>query len=320
MNIAVIGLGSMGKRRIRIIKALYPESKIVGVDTRDDRRLEVKQKYEISSYTSLDEAQMHLDIKCVFVCTSPLSHAGIIMDCLKRDLNVFTEINLVPDHYEEMQLIAQKKQLVLFLSSTPIYRSEMCKITEMVHKEEKVSYIYHVGQYLPDWHPWEDINSFFVHDKRTGGCREIFAIELPWMNKAFGPVTEFHSIHTKMTNLKLDYDDCYTVQLIHQNGTIGTMIVDVVCRQAVRHLEVYNENIYIKWDGNPESLLMRNPESGEMKQIDTSMYENIAGYSEFINEKAYVNEILEFFEVLNGKKAEYGFAEDKEILQLVDKL
>ena len=38
MNIVVIGLGSMGKRRIRLIKELYPEYSIVGIDGRKDRR------------------------------------------------------------------------------------------------------------------------------------------------------------------------------------------------------------------------------------------------------------------------------------------
>ena len=320
MNIAVIGLGSMGKRRIRIIKALYSDCYIVGIDTRDDRREEVRYKYNIESYKSLDDAEKYVSIECAFVCTSPLSHAGLIIDCLKRKFNVFTEINLVADHYDEIENLVKEKNRVLFLSSTPVYRSEMRKITEIVHREEKVSYIYHVGQYLPDWHPWENVNDFFVHDKRTGGCREIFAIELPWMCKAFGPITEIHSVHTKMTKLNLDYDDCYSVQMVHQNGSIGTMMVDVVCRQPVRHLEVFNENVYIRWDGNPESLLMRNSSSGKMIPIDTSAYENLAGYSEFINEQAYVNEIQEFFAVLNGKKAEYGFTEDKAVLKLVDEI
>ena len=32
MNVAVIGLGSMGKRRIRLIRELYPEANIVAID------------------------------------------------------------------------------------------------------------------------------------------------------------------------------------------------------------------------------------------------------------------------------------------------
>jgi prephenate dehydrogenase len=37
MNIIVIGLGIMGKRRIRLIKEMYPDYAIFGIDQRDDR-------------------------------------------------------------------------------------------------------------------------------------------------------------------------------------------------------------------------------------------------------------------------------------------
>ena len=50
MNIAVIGLGSMGKRRIRLIKALYPDYNIIGIDGRKDRRQEAYEQFEIGCY------------------------------------------------------------------------------------------------------------------------------------------------------------------------------------------------------------------------------------------------------------------------------
>ena len=49
--------------------------------------------------------------------------------------------------------------------------------------------------------------------------------------------------------------------------------------------------------------------------------EHIDGYSDFITENAYKNEIREFMEVLEGKKKEiYSFKDDLKILNLIDKL
>ncbi len=45
MNILVIGLGSMGKRRIRLLMDMYPEFIIYGVDGRRDRREEAKSLF-----------------------------------------------------------------------------------------------------------------------------------------------------------------------------------------------------------------------------------------------------------------------------------
>ena len=106
MNIAVIGLGSMGKRRIRLIKALYPDYNIIGIDGRKDRRQEAYEQFEIGCYESLD--QMNSPIDCVFVCTSPLSHNAIIHDALSRGYHVFTELNLVSDGYDANMTLAKE--------------------------------------------------------------------------------------------------------------------------------------------------------------------------------------------------------------------
>ncbi|MDE6927475.1 MAG: hypothetical protein K2P06_01985, partial [Muribaculaceae bacterium] len=66
-------------------------------------------------------------------------------------------------------------------------------------------YIYHVGQYLPEWHPWENYQDFFVGDKRTNGCREIMAIEFPWLIETFGEIREVSVLHDKMSHLNIDY-------------------------------------------------------------------------------------------------------------------
>ena len=84
---------------------------------------------------------------------------------------------------------AAAKKLPLFLSSTMLYRRETQYIKQQVAEFGKpVHYIYHIGQYLPDWHPWENYKNFFVGNARTGGVREIFGIDLPWLLDAFGDV------------------------------------------------------------------------------------------------------------------------------------
>lgn len=104
------------------------------------------------------------------------------------DIPVFTELNLVSDGYEEFTKDEYDNRL--FLSSTLLYRKDIQYIKDRVG-EERVNYVYHVGQYLPDWHPWESYKDFFVGDKRTNGCREIMAIDLPWIESAFGKIVDF---------------------------------------------------------------------------------------------------------------------------------
>ena len=53
MRIIVIGLGSMGKRRIRLLKELG-EKEIVGVDTNEERCLNAEKEFDIKTSCSLD--------------------------------------------------------------------------------------------------------------------------------------------------------------------------------------------------------------------------------------------------------------------------
>lgn len=322
MNILVIGLGSMGRRRIRLIKEMYPMYDIYGVDKRKDRREEVEKQFGIKTLSCLECISNKNSIDVAFVCTSPLSHYFIIRECLENKWNVFTELNLVSDGYYENIKLAEKNRCTLFLSSTFLYREEIKYIKKNVDNIHKWNYIYHIGQYLPDWHPWESFKDFFIGNKSTNGCREIMAIELPWLIKTFGKIDKFNVISDKITGLNIDYNDNYMIQFIHKNGNKGTLIVDVVSPVAVRNLDVYTEQNYFSWKGTPESLYQYDSETRKLKSVILNeKKEHEKGYSSFITENAYRNEIREFMAVLGGKKqAIYGFKDDLNVLNLIDEL
>ena len=323
MNIIIVGLGSMGKRRLRLLKNHYSERNIVGVDTDVERRKFCENEYSICTFSELGEALEANKYDAAFVCTSPISHNAIINILLKQNIHVFSELNLVPDGYKENINTAKEKKVTLFLSSTALYRKETQYISKKISEEKSpICYSYHVGQYLPDWHPWEDYTDFFVKDKRTNGCREILAIEMPWIIKAFGEVEELKVISGKITNLAIDYDDYYMIQIKHTNGNAGSLIVDVVSREAVRNLEVFGESLYIKWNGTPDSLQVKNIETKRLELVH--LYEAIdklEGYSNSIIENQYLDEIRAFFNEVNGiKTVEYGFEQDMDTLKILDKI
>lgn len=324
MNVVVIGLGSMGKRRIRLLKRYGNIQKIYGVDKREDRRHEITVAMDIPTFANLNEVLEKCDhIDCAFVSTSPLSHSSIIRDCLEKKLHVFTEINLVNDGYEENIKLAEEKGRVLFLSSTFLYREEIASIKNEVAEQHKpINYIYHVGQYLPDWHPWENYNGFFVGERRTNGCREIMAIELPWLIDTFGDIKFISAIHDRIGTLDICYDDNYMIQIQHMNGNKGVLVVDVVSPRAVRNLNIYSEDIYLIWDGTPYGLQKYNRDEKNMRNIQPCQQaEHNDKYQATIVENAYANEMEDFFQVIIGKKKQrYGFQKDYQILKWIDQI
>lgn len=323
MKVLVVGLGSMGKRRIRLLQRFKEVELVVGIDGREDRRSEAENLFGIETFDSIDNAHnCHKDLDSAFVCTSPLSHAKLITSLLNRSLNVFTEINLVEDGYEENIRLAKDKNVTLFLSSTFYYREEIQYIRNKISGKNKLNYVYHIGQYLPDWHPWENYKDFFVGDKRTNGCREIMAIELPWITGTFGAVKKCNALSDNITALNIQYRDNYMIQLEHENGNKGTLIVDIVSPKAVRNLEVYGENIYYSWNGSPTTLEEFVAETKCVEKVELhENAEHVEGYGTFIVENAYSNEIREFIDVVTGKrKPLYGFEQDLKVLRLIDKI
>lgn len=323
MKAIVVGLGSMGKRRIRLLQKFSQIEQILGVDSREDRRVEVEEKFGCPTFTSIaDAAAQCSEGDCSLVCTSPLSHNAIIRELLSHKLHVFTEINLVADGYEENMQRADDSDRVLFLSSTFFYREEVKYIREKIQGKRDLNYIYHIGQYLPDWHPWESYKDYFIGDKRTNGCREIMAIDFPWLVDTFGDVKQMHVISDKITQLHIDYKDNYMIQFVHENGIKGCVIVDIVSPKAGRSLEIYGENLHIGWDGTATGLTWFDPEEKVVKPVN--LYETIdqqAGYRAMIVENAYEEEIRQYLAAIEGTSVPpYGFADDLKVLKLIDEI
>ena len=323
MKIIVIGLGSMGKRRIRLLRERN-DIQLFGIDSKDSRCAEVKEKFGIKCYDNISDAIQAESPDAAVISTSPLSHASIIKECLSNNLHVFTEINLVSNEYSQNIELARSKGKVLFLSSTFLYRKETKAIIEKVNKVScPLNYIYHVGQYLPDWHPWEYYHDYFIGDARTNGCRELLAIDLPWIVSAFGDIKSVSTIKSKNTQLNIDYNDNYLITLEHENGNKGVIAVDVVTRKAIRHIDIYGEQFQMSWNGTADSLIEYDIDKKEDRiiQFDDAS-EHVDGYAAFVTENPYREELITFLEQIANPKVvpAWSFEQDYELLKVIDKI
>ena len=180
-------------------------------------------------------------------------------------------------------------------------------------------YIYHIGQYLPDWHPWENYKNFFVGNARTGGVREIFGIDLPWLLDAFGDVTHVTVQEDSISDLGLPYPDCVTLLLRHASGAQGVLAADVVSPKAVRNFECFGDGLHLFWEGNPKALYEF--KNGDKQFVDTyTSFEHDNRYSDNIVENAYVDELTNFFACLRGEEtSRWSFEQDLAAIRIMDK-
>lgn len=323
MKIGVIGLGSMGKRRIRLIKKILPKSRICGVDNNIIRGKEAKEEFNLFKvYNNSDDLIKNENIDILIISSSPLTHNKLVINALEKNINTFSELNLNSEGYEKIIKLSKEKKVIAFLSSTILYRKEIQYFKKNLDLDN-LFYRYHVGQYLPDWHPWESFKDFFVNNKESNGCRELMAIEFPWIFDLFGEIKSFKVNKNKISNLDIKYPDTFQILFEHLNGIIGSITIDILSRKAERNLQIFSEIFQIEWEGTPENLYSFDIEKGEYKKIN--LYENIIreeGYSNNIVENAYEDELRCFFESIEKKEnlGLYSYKKDEKILSLIDKI
>lgn len=320
MKVLVIGYGSMGRRRIRLLREIVENVEIVCVDSRADR-LEQAGQAGFAGFADLGRA-IEEKPDAAFVCTPPGGHAEVIVKLIEAGIHVFTELNLTDKGYDEIKRKAASHNVTVFMSGTMLYKRQTEIIGRLVKKQTKpLTYLYHVGQYLPDWHPWESYKDFFVGKKETNGVREIFAVQLPWLVEAFGRIASLSSYKQRCTDLEVAFDDCIAVCFRHENGTLGVFAADVVSRKAASRLEVIGEDLHLIWEGGND-LSVLNLSTGQWEVMSAyESTEHIEGYAEHITEEPYRDEIRDFLKaVYQGGSPLYSLDRDAYILSLIDEI
>ena len=303
------------------MQAMSNAPEIVGVNRSAERRAQAEKEFGIRTFETLAEAIAAAKPQAAFLCTAPASHGPAVMACIEAGLDVFMEINLLGGWYAEAAAKSKERGVKLFISSTPVYRREMRYVAEAV-KVGPVNYLYHGGQYLPDWHPWEDYHNFFAAKKETNGCREILCVELPWIEMAFGRIESVQVMSGQMTSLDIDFPDHYMIAIRHEGGCKGMYCQDIVSRKGLRRLEVFSEKLHIFWEGTPDSLAAYDLEAKTLKPV--RLYDDVVQdgrYNANIIENAYADEIRAFFDyVEKGVTPPYTFEEDAHTLDVVDEI
>lgn len=298
----VIGLGSMGKRRIRCLRALGCEKEtVLGFDLREDRRLEVQDKYGIQTFNDVKKINFS-QVKAVIVSLPPDKHAIGAKIAIDNNKPVFIEASVVLEDVVDIQKYNNGKVFIA-PSCTMTYHPMIKDIKSIVQsgKYGKVcNFSYHSGQYLPDWHPWENVKDFYVGQRITGGAREIVPFEFTWIVDLLGFPMEVKGYYRKTIDIGCDIEDSYTCSINYGN-TVGTMIVDVAARYAVRNLVINLEEAQIQWRWDKKQIELYEVQTGRWIYFEQPTLTNIAGYNENIGEKMYIEELEAFIKGIEDR-------------------
>lgn len=307
MKFLIIGLGSMGKRRIRCLKALgYSENDIAGVDLREDRREETNDKYQVDTYDDFALAVEKHVPDALIISVPPDLHHVFMREAIKYELPFFVEASVIDTDMSAIIRQTKKSSIKAVPSATMMFHPAIKMIKRKLDENVlgKISNItFHSGQYLPDWHTYEPVSDFYVSNKETGGAREITPFELTWITQLFGFPERVSAVYKKTIDIKgaEDIDDTYSFLLDYDSFVINGL-VDVVSRAATRKLLINGEKKQLAWDWNNQAIEIYDPSKEQWEEHSFGMKEAEEGYDHRIGENMYIDEIRAFISTLKGEK------------------
>jgi predicted dehydrogenase len=326
MRILIVGLGSMGKRRIRNLNHLGA-GEIAGFDLRSDRREEVDATYGINTYADFDEAIDKFAPDALVISTPPKFHYQYARAAVDLAVPCFMEASVVDqDKYTKLALDAKEAGVFVAPSCTMRYFPGPRLVKEIVDSGligEVLSINYQTGQYLENWHPWENINDFYVSDPITGACREIVPFEFTWLNDIFGTPTPLACTKAKLSGLDAEIDDIYIMTLRYPNGALASVTVEVLSQpQATRELRLLGSNgqlVFSADEGVVRYATINDPSEWVITNLASGNVE-----SGYINpEEPYIEEMAAFLLSVSKKDGSHfpnTLQEDALILDLLGKL
>lgn len=319
MKALVIGLGSMGKRRVRCLRH-HGVAEIVGHDTRADRRAAVAAEYAIAVRDALSAADFAA-CDVVVVSTPPDQHHAAIASAIAAGKPCFVEASVIREPLPALAAQARARGVLVAPSCTLRFHPAIREITQIVRSGrygKPCNFSYHCGQYLPDWHPWEKVTDYYVSNPATGGAREIVPFELTWMVDAFGWPVQAQGLKMRTADVGAPIDDTYAA-ILRFDGFAGTLVVDVVARQAVRKLTLNLERASVAWDWDSGVVRVWEADTARAVELQQPRSSAHAGYHQNIGEGMYIDEVGSFLAAATGRGTyPHTLEDDIRVLSLLE--
>ena len=105
------------------------------------------------------------------------------------------------------------------------------------------------GEYLPDWHPWEDYReSYSARSDLGGGVLLTLSHPFDYLRWLFGKVERVMGEAAKSGGLDIDVDDVAEILLRFRAGPLASVHLDYLSKPPEHHMEVICTAGTIRWE------------------------------------------------------------------------
>ena len=169
------------------------------------------------------------------------------------------------------------------------------------------------GEYLPDWHPWEDHRDGYAAREDLGGGVMLTLIHsIDYLYWLFGDTTEVQAEYGKLTELQTNVpDDWAKLMLRFKDGVCARIHLDYLQRPAVHRLFIQGTGGHAELDFHAGELIWTT-DGKQTKQVSVD--------SEYTRNDMFVAEMKHFLDSVAAQKAtEIPLEDGLECLRIVAK-
>ena len=258
MKFLIAGLGSIGRRHFRNLialgerdivllrtrKATLPDDELTGYPVETDLS-EALRKHKPEAVIVANPTSMHLDVAipaaeagCHILLEKPVSHSLERLDVLQHAAQKNGSRILVGFQFRYHPTLNQARDLI---------QSGALGTILTVHA--------HWGEYLPQWHPWEDYRqSYAARAELGGGVIVTLTHPLDYVRYLLGEVDSLWSFNGHISPLDVNVEDVAEIGLRFASGAVGGVHVNYFQRPPVHRLEIVGTKGTLRWD-NADGVL-----------------------------------------------------------------
>jgi predicted dehydrogenase len=258
MKFLIAGLGSIGRRHFRNLIALgekdivllrsqratLPDEELAGYPVETDLQVAL-EKHQPRAVIVANPTALHLDVAL------PAAQAGCHILLEKPVSNSLLKLDL-------LQKAAEKSGSKILVGFQFRYHPTLRKARKLIQSGAlgRVLTVHaHWGEYLPNWHPWEDYRrSYAARADLGGGVIVTLTHPLDYLRFLLGEVESLWSFNGHLSPLDVDVEDAAEIGLKFSDGAIGGVHLNYFQRPPVHRLEVVGTTGTLRWD-NADGVL-----------------------------------------------------------------
>ena len=287
LDIIVCGIGSIGRRHVNNLLKYYPDKKIGLL------RREKKSYKNLPVFDNFEEC-IKTNPKIIFICTPNSTHMDYAIKAAKLGIHLFIEkpIDTRIKKVSELLEIIKQKSLICMIGFDLRFHPGILKIEEII-KSSKLGKIYsvecHVGQYLPDWHPYEDYRDTFLAKKELcGGILYELIHEIDYITYLCGDIKSIFCQTNHYSKLEFTSEDMAKLIINFKNGCLGYIHMDFLQRKYSRGCKIIGEKGTLEWNFAKDELYFNTKD--DIEKID---YTKIERNERYIMELKYFLNCIE---------------------------